>query len=48
MRKIERRISLAAMAGLSFFIVLGQMTPAYGMHIMEGFLPIGWAIFWWG
>lgn len=21
--------------------------PAHAMHIMEGFLPVGWAIFWW-
>ncbi|MBE7379970.1 MAG: energy-coupling factor ABC transporter permease [Leptolyngbya sp. SIO1E4] len=34
------------MAGLSFYIVLGSASPAVAMHIMEGFLPMGWAVFW--
>ncbi len=35
------------MAVLSFYLIIGASTPAYAMHIMEGFLPPGWAIFWW-
>lgn len=32
---------------IGIFAVAGASTPAYGMHIMEGYLPVGWAIFWW-
>ncbi len=39
--------SLALMAGLSCYLVIGSPAPAYAMHIMEGFLPLGWAVFWW-
>ncbi|WP_353933237.1 energy-coupling factor ABC transporter permease [Okeanomitos corallinicola TIOX110] len=35
------------MAVVSFYLVVGFPKPAYAMHIMEGFLPIEWAIFWW-
>ncbi|MGB0561421.1 MAG: energy-coupling factor ABC transporter permease [Spirulinaceae cyanobacterium] len=35
------------MAGLSCFIVIYAAQPAAAMHIMEGFLPVGWAAFWW-
>lgn len=28
-------------------IVLFLTLPAYAMHIMEGFLPFKWALFWW-
>ena len=32
-----------------YFAVLFLVVPkqAFAMHIMEGFLPLGWAIFWW-
>ncbi|OLP15902.1 cobalamin biosynthesis protein CbiM [Leptolyngbya sp. 'hensonii'] len=36
------------MAGLSFYLVVGSPAPAQAMHIMEGFLPVSWAMFWWG
>jgi cobalt/nickel transport system permease protein len=29
------------------FFWLNSFRPAYAMHIMEGFLPVGWAVFWW-
>ncbi|MEA5616877.1 energy-coupling factor ABC transporter permease [Cronbergia sp. UHCC 0137] len=32
---------------LSFYLVIGASSPAYAMHIMEGYLPPSWAIFWW-
>lgn len=38
---------LAAMAGLSLYLVIGTAAPAQAMHIAEGFLPIEWAVFWW-
>jgi len=41
------RSALIAMAGLSVYAVLGAAAPAHAMHIMEGFLPVGWAVFWW-
>lgn len=44
----QRRIcSLAVMAGLSFYLIIGAAGPAQAMHIMEGFLPASWALFWW-
>lgn len=42
-----RRVHLAAMAGLSLYLVVGSAPAAGAMHIMEGFLPPGWAAFWW-
>lgn len=35
------------MVGLSFYLIVASPTPAYAMHIAEGFLPVPWAIFWW-
>ena len=26
---------------------VAAVSAAPGMHIMEGFLPLGWAVFWW-
>jgi cobalt/nickel transport system permease protein len=43
----KRCVSLLLMAGLSSYLVVGAPTPAAAMHIMEGFLPAPWAIFWW-
>ena len=45
--KTRKWVSLAIIAGLSSYIVLGSATPAAAMHIAEGFLPLKWAIFWW-
>lgn len=49
MRKyLYRKVAtLLAMVGLSAYLVVGAPTPAYAMHIAEGFLPIEWAAFWW-
>ncbi|MFO7028811.1 cobalamin biosynthesis protein CbiM [Limnospira fusiformis CCALA 023] len=47
MSKNHRMIHLIAMIGLTFYLVIGAATPAQAMHIMEGFLPITWAVFWW-
>lgn len=43
----SKRASLILMGVLSFYLVVSASKPAYGMHIMEGYLPAGWAIFWW-
>jgi cobalt/nickel transport system permease protein len=44
----HRRITtLVAMVGLSGYLVVGSPTPAYAMHIAEGYLPVQWAVFWW-
>lgn len=45
--KLRKTISLVLMVCLSFYLVVGSATPAYAMHIAEGFLPVQWAIFWW-
>lgn len=47
MGRIRRSVHLTLMAGLSFYLVVGAAAPAQAMHIMEGFLPVGWAVFWW-
>jgi cobalt/nickel transport system permease protein len=45
--KQHKWLRLIMMAGLSFYLVIASPTPAQAMHIMEGFLPVQWAIFWW-
>ena len=47
MAQRRKTISLVLMVGLSFYLVVGSPTPAYAMHIAEGFLPVQWAVFWW-
>ena len=43
----RKALSLLAMVGLSSYLVLGGAAPAQAMHIMEGYLPPVWALFWW-
>lgn len=43
----KKRICLLSIVGLSFSLVIFSPTPAYAMHIAEGFLPPQWAILWW-
>lgn len=43
----QKTISLVLMVCLSFYLVVGSPTPAYAMHIAEGFLPVQWVVFWW-
>lgn len=43
----SKRASLLLMGVLSFYVVVSAAAPAYGMHIMEGYLPPAWAAFWW-
>jgi cobalt/nickel transport system permease protein len=44
--KRQRFFSLAVIAGLGLYW-LSSASPAYAMHIAEGFLPLSWALFWW-
>lgn len=37
----------ALVAGFSVYFLLNEPGTAAAMHIMEGFLPVGWAVFWW-
>lgn len=43
----SKRASLVLIGVLSFYIILSAASPAYAMHIMEGYLPPSWAVFWW-
>lgn len=45
--KKQKLLSLAMMAGLSAYLIIGAAAPAQAMHIAEGFLPVQWAVFWW-
>jgi len=45
--RYQKWFTLALMAGLSAYLLLGSANPAYAMHIAEGFLPVQWAAFWW-
>jgi cobalt/nickel transport system permease protein len=45
--KLRLLLRLAIMAGLSCYLITGLPAPAQAMHIMEGFLPVQWAVFWW-
>jgi len=38
---------LIAVVALTGYFWSNSYEEAYAMHIMEGFLPIGWAVFWW-
>lgn len=33
--------------GFCVYLLVNEPESAYAMHIMEGFLPPGWALFWW-
>ncbi|ADU94183.1 energy-coupling factor ABC transporter permease [Geobacillus sp. Y412MC52] len=45
MKKIIRWSSIVALFVAYFWMTSEQ--EAYAMHIMEGFLPVRWALFWW-
>jgi len=45
--KLRLVLRLAIMAGLSCYLIVGSAAPAQAMHIMEGFLPVQWAVIWW-
>nr|WP_255298344.1 energy-coupling factor ABC transporter permease [Brevibacillus dissolubilis] len=39
--------SFTLITALTLYITLTTPETAHAMHIMEGFLPLGWALFWW-
>jgi cobalt/nickel transport system permease protein len=46
--KTKKRLSTALLVlGFVIYFSFNEPQSAYAMHIMEGFLPFGWAIFWW-
>lgn len=47
MKNPYRLLHLGAIAALSLYFVISSALAAHAMHIMEGFLPIQWAVFWW-
>ncbi|RBW67877.1 energy-coupling factor ABC transporter permease [Bacillus taeanensis] len=40
-------VLLMIIVGFTNYFWLNSYEEAYAMHIMEGFLPFGWAAFWW-
>lgn len=42
-----RKKGFVAAVLLAFYLVLSGGGRAEAMHIMEGFLPLSWAVFWW-
>ncbi|MEQ9668983.1 hypothetical protein [Coleofasciculus sp. G2-EDA-02] len=43
--KIKQLISLGLITATSVTVTILAARPAQAMHIMEGFLPVTWAIF---
>ncbi|WP_159885739.1 energy-coupling factor ABC transporter permease [Paenibacillus puerhi] len=39
--------TLLLIAGMVLYFIVNEPQTVKAMHIMEGFLPLGWAIFWW-
>jgi cobalt/nickel transport system permease protein len=39
--------TLMLVLGFTLYLFVNEPQSAYAMHIMEGFLPLGWAVFWW-
>lgn len=46
-KQMKRYGPLGAIALLTAYGVIASPTPAFAMHISEGFLPWGWALGWW-
>jgi cobalt/nickel transport system permease protein len=40
-------LSVLIVGFFTLFLVFSEPQAAHAMHIMEGFLPLPWAIFWW-
>ncbi|WP_214484401.1 energy-coupling factor ABC transporter permease [Bacillus sp. SM2101] len=47
MKRKHAWLFVTIVIGLTSYFWLNSFRPVYAMHIMEGFLPVGWAIFWW-
>lgn len=48
-RAYLKHYGFAGLTILAFtlYFLVNEPQTAYAMHIMEGFLPVGWAVFWW-
>ncbi len=47
MKKKSLWLSFAVVSSLTVFFWNNSFQHVHAMHIMEGFLPIGWALLWW-
>ena len=50
MVKLKRKTAASTallVIGFTLFLLVNEPQAVYAMHIMEGFLLAGWAIFWW-
>ncbi|MCS7464425.1 energy-coupling factor ABC transporter permease [Paenibacillus doosanensis] len=47
MKRKKWMSTLLLVLGFVLYFSVNEPESAYAMHIMEGFLPMGWAIFWW-
>lgn len=47
MRTKQGKFIWILVPGLAVCLIFAAAQPAYAMHIMEGFLPAKWAVFWW-
>lgn len=49
MKEKRSRITSSSLlaAGLVMYFLLNEPETTYAMHIMEGYLPLPWALFWW-
>lgn len=47
MKKKSLLLLLITVFAITSYFWMNSYQPAYAMHIMEGFLPVGWALFWW-
>jgi cobalt/nickel transport system permease protein len=47
MRKKSLWVFLSITLLFTVYFWANSDQPVYAMHIMEGFLPVGWAVFWW-
>jgi cobalt/nickel transport system permease protein len=47
MRRKRMLSGVGVVLGFVLYFLINEPQSAYAMHIMEGFLPVKWAIFWW-
>jgi len=44
---VTRKVFLFITGCFALYFIVVSERPTYAMHIMEGFLPVGWALLWW-
>ncbi|MFC4305340.1 energy-coupling factor ABC transporter permease [Cohnella boryungensis] len=49
MKRKDKKLlaTVLLVAGFTLYLTVNSPQTAHAMHIMEGFLPVGWAVFWW-